>query len=664
MMFRPAIIFCSVLVFAGGAAGRDVSGRAIASIRTLKQMSLDELTNLDITSVSRVAEPYHEAAAALAVVTEEQIRRSGATTLPETLRGVPGLHVARRNASSWAVSARGFSSVNSEKLLVLSDTRSIYTPLVSGVQWDVQDYLLGDIERIEVIRGPGASLWGSNAVNGVINITSKHAADTHGTLVEATAGTEERARIAARHGDQVGDVHYRVFGTFSKRDDTFSTRGRSDAWEIGHVGFRTDWGSSSTDEFTVQGDIYAGEVEQLSPSIQVGTRPSPPLPWEASVAGGNVLGRWRRWLTADSDIQIRAYYDRTHRDDPSFTDDLDTFDFDLQHRFIPVARHELVWGLNYRYTVNRNRGKGVFELRPESSTDQLVSAFVQDKISFGAVAVTVGTKAEQNDFSGFELQPSLRAAWDVTDRQTIWAAVSRAARIPTRLERDIFVAANDPNGPVVARLLGNRDFEAEELTAYELGYRWRASSAVHLDVSVFENTYDDLASMEIGDPFVEASGRTIVPIMSRNLSEGRARGVETMVTCTPTEWWRLAVSHSYLDLEISPGGQDANRGEFYEGATPRHQFAVSSYLTLPGGFELDAHYRSIGAIRRLPEDSTGAGIAGYDELDLRVSWLVLDGLQLSVVGQNLLHKRHVEFGGPNARGAIERGVYGKVELSF
>jgi iron complex outermembrane recepter protein len=668
MPTHPALLpfrFFAVL----GACGTTLAAGSggIVGLSGLKQMSLDELMNVQVTSVSRTAEPYREAAAALTVITEEQIRRSGATNLPDALRWVPGLHVARQNSNVWAVSSRGFSSVNSEKLLVQSDTRSIYTPLFSGVLWDVQDYLLADIERIEVIRGPGAAMWGANAVNGVINITTKNAADTHGTRLEAGTGTDELAMVSARHGSQTrGGVHYRVFGKYSERDSTRSSAGRSDDWQFGHLGFRADWTSSAQDDFTLQSDVYQGDIGQLAPATSIAGRPAPTGDLETRVAGGNLLGRWRRRIDENSDLQFRTYYDRTHRDDPTFKDDLDTIDLDLQHRFVPAIHHELMWGLNYRYTSNRNEGKGVFAVRPSSSQDHLFSAFVQDRIAWRDVLrVTLGTKVEHNDFSGFEIQPSVRAAWDITERNTLWAAVSRAARIPTRLERDIYIDVGNPAANPVTRLLGSRDFESEKLLAYELGYRWRAAAILQVDLSLFENRYDGLASLEIGSSFTDPTdGRTVRPIVNRNLTDGHIRGLETLLMFSPFEQWRLSASYSYLEVSLDSPGLDLNRSEFYDGATPRHQFALGSYLNLPGGFELDAHFRRHSPIRRMPPVSTGQGIPAYSELDLRLSWRASPRMRISLVGQNLLHDRHVEFGTPAARGPIRRGISAKVVWGF
>lgn len=639
-----------------------------SSARVLKSLSLEELMDVEVTSVSRIEESLGGAAAAIAVVTNEDIRRSGATSIPEALRMVPGMHVARRNSNSWAVSSRGFSSINSEKLLVLSDTRSIYTPLVSGVQWDVQDYLLEDIERVEVIRGPGAALWGSNAVNGVINITTKSAKDTQGLYLEGSTGTEDQAIAGMRHGGTIGESGYfRVFARYFDRDETFhANRERSDDWRLGHVGFRGDWEKSEEDTWTLQGDMYRGNIGQLGPAVSIIGRQGPQGDLNTDVSGGNVLGRWRHTISADSDWQFRAYYDHTRRDDPSFLDELDTIDLDFQHRWTLARRHELLWGLNYRYTDNSNDGRIIFALEPTSAQDNLFSGFVQDQISLlDSLRLTLGTKLEHNDFSGFEVQPSVRMAWDVAPSQTAWASVSRAVRVPTRLERDIAIDVSNPAGNPIVRLLGNEDFDAEKLIAYELGYRWQALQSLSVDVALFHNRYEGLASLEFGAPFIDPrDGRTVLPIVNENLTDGHSQGLEALLTFTPLPAWRLSASYSYVDLSLDPRGQDLNRGRFLEGATPEHQLGLRSFLDLPAGFQLDAQFRYSDAIQSNPQLETGAHIDAYSELDLRLAWRGWRQIELSLVGQNLLHDRHLEFGTPQTRGEMERSVYGKVAWSF
>jgi iron complex outermembrane receptor protein len=650
-------------------AGVISCGPAFASnadpLAELKRMSVEELLNVEVTSVSRREEGIRNAAAAIAVLTREDLRRSGATSMPEALRMVPGLHVARRNSSSWAVSARGFSAVTSEKLLVQSDTRSIYTPLFSGVSWDVQNYLLTDIERVEVIRGPGAALWGSNAVNGVINIITRSARDTHGSHAELAVGSFERFDVGGRYGGETaGGKHFRVFGRYFDRAATQNTVvGTDDSWNMGHVGFRADWDEGATSSWTLQGDAYSGAIGQLEPAVLVLGRPGPEGRLGVDVSGGNVLGRWRHQTTGGSDVQLRAYYDVTQRDDPSFEDTLQTFDIDLQQRLNPVHGHEIVWGGAFRLTSNRNRSGGIFALSPEDSEDQLWSGFIQDQMALSdALTLTVGTKVEHNDFSGVEWQPSVRLSWIASRTHSLWAAVSRAVRVPTRLERDVAIDASDPAGNPVVRLLGNPDFGSERLNAFEAGYRWQPREDLAFDLAAYYNDYDRLASLELGTPFIDATtGQTVIPVLNENLTAGRARGVELLAEWTPVDAWRLSASYSHVDLELASAGLDANRGVWLDGSTPRSQFGLRSLLTLGRRFDFDAQFRHHTRIRRIPLEVSGAGIAGYSELDLRLGWLATPQWTFSLVGQNLLHAEHPEFGRIETRGELERAAYLKAE---
>jgi iron complex outermembrane recepter protein len=642
-----------VLGWAASAAAQQ--DPTVASLRTL---SLEELGKLVVTSVSKVEEMRADAAAAVTVITSEDIRRSGATTIPGLLRLVPGLHVARQTSNIWAVSSRGFSSPSSEKLLVLTDTRSLYTPLYSGVFWDAQDLMLEDVARIEVIRGPGAALWGSNAVNGVINITTKDAAETQGLYLATSGGNEERFAVNARYGGRLGSkAYYRVSGRFSDRDSTFTTGSQRDDWQLGRGGARIDWYASATDTVTVQGDFYGADVGRLSPSISVANRPPPAGLLRTDVSGGNVLGRWTRRSPAGSETQVRVYYDRTHRNDPSFRDDLDTVDADLQHRSPLPRGQELTWGANYRATTNRNQGKGVFALEPASSDDQVVSGFVQHHIDLArTVRVTTGTKLEHNDFSGADIQPGVRAAWRPLAAHTVWGAVSRAVRTPTRLERDIAVDVQTLPGNLVVRLLGNRAFDAERLIAFETGYRWQHATWLLVDLAAYHNRYRGLASLEQGTRFTSGA-QIVVPIVNENLTDGTSSGLEASISVAPSTWWRLTANSTTTSLDLTAHGRDLNRGVWLDGATPKHQLLLRSQVDLGTDVDLDAQLRHASAIRRLPTIMTGAGIAGYAELDVRVAWRPSRGFELALVGQNLLHDHHPEFGAPGARGEIERGVY-------
>jgi iron complex outermembrane receptor protein len=635
---------------------------ASASLDALKQMSVEELMNVEVTSVSRNEEPLRDAAAAIAVITRDMLRRSGAQTIPDSLRMIPGIHVGQQTASSWAVGARGFSSVTSEKLLVLSDTRSIYTPLFSGVLWDVQDYLLEDIERIEIIRGPGAALWGANAVNGVINITTRSARDTHGKYLEAGSGSFDRVRIAARYGGETaGGVHYRIFGKYLDRDETRHVApDTDDEWRLGHIGIRTDWEGSQRDAFSIQADAYSGDVGKLAPSIMITGRDNPQGELNTKISGGNVLARWRHSSSDASDLQLRAYYDYTRRDDASFLDTLHTFDIDFQQRFAAFARHEILWGASYRLTSNRNLSGGVFAVEPETSDDHLLSGFIQDQITLAdSLRLTLGTKLEDNDFSGFELQPSVRVAWSPRADQTLWSAVSRAVRTPTRLERDIAIEITPPGSNPVGLLRGNDDFDAERLIAYEAGYRWQPLSNVSFDFALFYNDYDRLASLELDAPFIAADGRTVFPIVNKNLTSGRTRGAEIQFEWSPVAQWRLTANYTHLDMSLTPSGADNNRGEWLEGSTPRSMAGVRSWLALGKRFEIDTQYRYQSRIRAMPVVVTGDGIDAYSEIDLRVGWRASDHWEFALMGQNLLHDEHVEFGPPASRGILERTIYFK-----
>lgn len=641
---------------------------AAAQLQELKQLSIAQLANVEVTSVTRAPQPLSKSAAAVAVVTSGEIARSGADNIPEAIRYVPGLDVAQVTASEWAVSSRGFASVNSPDLLVLSDGRSIYTPLFSGVFWDVQDYLMQDIDRIEVIRGPGAALWGSNAVNGVINIITKSAKDTQGAWMEAGTGTEERALAAAQYGGEAGNgVYYRVYGKYQDHAAEDHPPGSSaDGWRLGHLGFRTDWQADSADALTVQGDVYDGRIGEVSPAVTIIGRPGPQGPLRVGVSGGNILGRWRHTMSADSNFELRLYYDYTHRNDPTFVDDLGTLDLDFKEQ-LPLGRSQAItWGITGRTMHDRNRGRGVFALRPPTARDNLVSGFVQDQISLPhAVHVTLGTKLEHNDFSGFEVQPSVRAAWSPTRRQTVWGAVSRAVRVPTRIERDVSIAATNPAGNPVIMLLGNRAFHSEEVLAFELGYRVRPTSDLSLDLAAFRNRYTGLASMELGTPFLDpATGQTIIPLMDRNLVDGHSTGLEGLAMYSPAGWWRLSVDYSYIDMQLTPLGADLNRERFFAGSTPRNQFGVQAWLDLPHEVELYGGLRALSAVRTLPEVVNGTGDPGYQELDLNAIWHATAHLTVSLQGRSLLHATHIEFGGPNERSAIRRSVFGRLTWHF
>ncbi|MGH8318835.1 MAG: TonB-dependent receptor plug domain-containing protein [Steroidobacteraceae bacterium] len=635
---------------------------AANQVNQLKQLSIEQLTNVVVTSVTRGPQPLSQAAAAVAVVTSDQIESSGAMSVPEAIRYVPGINVAQMTASQWAVSSRGFASVNSPDLLVLSDGRSIYTPLFSGVFWDVQDYLMQDIDRIEVIRGPGAALWGSNAVNGVINIITKPAEDTQGAWLETGGGSEEDALTAAQYGGETGDqVYYRVFAKYQNHAPEDYPGATSDGWHLGHVGFRTDWKADSADAFTVQGDAYDGRIGELTTANIIG-QPGPQGPLVVGVSGGNVLAHWQHAMSETSDYEVRIYYDYTHRNDPAFTDDLGTLDLDFLEHLPLGAIQKLTWGVTGRTMEDIDHGKGIFALNPPDARYNLASGFLQDEVSLPhAVRLTLGTKLEHNDFSGFEVQPSVRAAWDLSDTQTLWGAVSRAVRVPTRIEQDEDIDAANPAGNSVVALLGNRNFHAEQVLAFELGYRWRPLPNLSLDLASFRNRYTGLESLEPGTPFLDTvTGQTIIPILAENLIDGHSTGLEGLAQYSPVAWWRLSVNYSYMQMSLTPLGDDLNRNRFYAGATPRNQAGMQSYFYLPHNVEVYGGLRVLSAIDTLPEIVNGTGDPGYQELDLNAIWRASRHLTLSLEGSGLLHASHVEFGAPYERSAIKRSVFGRL----
>lgn len=613
----------------------------IIPLEVLKGKSIEELLALQVTSVSRKPEKLSEAASAITVITQEDIHRSGATSLPQALRLAPNLQVAQVDAHQWAISARGFNSTTANKLLVLIDGRSVYTPLFSGVFWDVQDTFLEDVDRIEVISGPGATLWGANAVNGVINILTKSARDTQGLLLYGGGGTEERAFGGVRYGGQLGtNAYYRIYAKYFNRDETPLPHGADgqDDWQMGQSGFRVDWYPGEVNQLTFQGDGYGGAINQLANG-------------DIRVAGGNLLGRWSHTISDESDLKVQLYYDRTHRGIPNtFAEDLDTYDFDLQHRFPLGERQDIVWGLGYRLSEDRVDNTANLAFLPARLSFQIFSAFVQDEIMLvrDRLRLTLGSKFEHNDFSGFEFQPSGRLSWTVTSRQTLWAAISRAVRTPSRIDQDFFVPGNPPFG-----LAGGPKFVSEELLAYELGYRVQPLKQLSASVAAFYNDYDNLRSLEPGPPVTIANGLT-----------GEAYGAELAANYQLTSWWRWQAGYTYLQkyIRLKPGSMDFNQARG-EGSDPEQQFSVRSSMDLPGNVTLDGTLRYVDILHNIANGVRGA-VPSYVELDVRLSWTPVKNLELSVVGQNLLDRQHPEFGFPTSRHEIERGVFGKVTWRY
>jgi iron complex outermembrane receptor protein len=610
-----------------------------SSPELLKKLSVEELMNVVVTSVSRRAEPLSHAASAIQVVTQDDIRRSGATSLPEALRLASNLQVAQIDSRQWAISARGFNSSTANKLLVLIDGRTVYTPLYSGVFWDVQDVPLTDIDRIEVISGPGSTLWGANAVNGVINVITKRPQDTQGLVAVGGGGTGLRGFGSASYGGAVGgNVRYRVYGKGFDRDATALPTGldATDDWQMGQGGFRVEWESSEVNRFTLQGDAYGGQMGQ-------------PIGSDVAVNGGNVLGKWSRTLSATSDVRVRLYFDRTHRDIPGvFAEDLNTYDVELQHRALLGRRHNLVWGLNYRLLDDHVRNSPSLAFLPAHDVDHRFGGFLQDEVMLvpDRLTIALGAKVEHSDFVGFEIQPSGRVNLRLGRSGTVWGAVSRALRAPSRVDRQLFAPGQPPYF-----LAGGPDFRSEEELAYELGYRLQ-HRALMMSLATFYNRYEGLRSIEQVNP------PAAVPVVIGNGVDGESYGAELTAEYRVANAWRVRAGYTEMRVNLwaKPTSTDASAGS-NESHSPDRQFSLNSSVDLPLDLRVDTGLRSVGEIanQQLP---------GYTELDARLTWSPTSQLDLSLVGQNLLHRRHAEFGTPATRREIERGVQGAVQWHF
>jgi iron complex outermembrane receptor protein len=525
--------FCAFIGPLAAAALRAADATApLPPTVVLKKMSVEELMEIEVTSVSRRPEKLLDASAAIQVITHQDIRRSGATSLPEVLRLAGNLNVAQKNAHDWGISARGFNTELANKLLVMIDGRTVYTPLFSGVFWNVQDSLLEDIDQIEVISGPGGTLWGANAVNGVINITSKSAKETLGGYVEAGAGSEFEAFGAVRYGGAVGTkAYYRVYAMSSQRDDGIYRNGNpaSNGWHMQRGGFRIDAEPTTAAALTLQGDLYGGQQKVAAGGTM-------------EVGGGNVLGRWSHRFSPESDLRLQAYFDSTHLVNPMprtafapaglLTDDLDTYDLDFQHRFTLVGSHHIVWGLGYRHTQDKVKNAPGTGFRPAHLSQDLFSGFLQDEIALRpGLSFTFGSKLEHNDYTGRETEPSARLQWKFAADQTLWTAISRAVRTPSRIDRDFFQPTNLPATLPQAILMGSPTFASETVVAYEAGYRIQAGTHFAASASLFYNQYDHLRSTTPSRP-------VILPLVFQNNLEGSTQGLEFTATWRLSDAWR------------------------------------------------------------------------------------------------------------------------------
>ncbi len=659
---RTTVLACAALALARPGIAQ-VAATPDPTVSELKKLSVEELMDIEVTSVSKQPEKLLDAASAIQVITNEDILRSGASSIPEALRLADNLDVARQNSHDWNISARGFNTDLANKLLVLVDGRTVYTPLFSGVFWDVQDYLLADLDRIEVISGPGGTLWGANAVNGVINITTKNAKDTQGGLIETGGGTDLQGFAAARYGGKLApDVYFRVYAKYFDRANEGTARGKdaTDGWNMSRGGFRIDSTASPQNPLTLQGDLYSGDEDVTTGGT-------------GRVSGGNLLGRWTHTLAPDSDLSLQLYYDRTHLASPkpsngfvpagTLTDDLDTYDLDFQYRF-PVGRsHRLIWGLGYRFTRDDVGNAPSLVFLPARLDQRLFSGFVQDEIALApSLTLTLGSKLEHNDYTGVEVEPGTRLQWNFADRRMLWAAVSRAVRTPSRIDRDL----QEPTGlpaPFPSSILnGGPDFRSETVVAYELGYRAELGAKLSGSLSFFFNDYDHVRSTTPAPLTATSFG---FPLVFQNNLEGETHGAELSFTYQMREGWRLHGGYTLLreHLHVKPGQVDFSHG-LNETADPGQQFSLRSSVDLPRNVELDSGLRWVDTLHNNNGPNPGT-VPGYFELDVRLGWHPTRSLELSLVGQNLLHDHHPEYGFPGpAREEIQRSVYGKATWRF
>lgn len=608
------------------------------STGSLKQLSVEELMNVEVYSASRYLEPTQTSPSAIYVLTGEDIRRSRATSVPEVLRLVPGVQVGRVDANKWAVSMRGFNSREANKLLILVDGRSIYDPLFSGMLWESQDFMMEDIDRIEVVRGPGGTLWGANAFNGVINIITRNARDTQGALGALSVGNEEEYTAAARYGwqpteNQAARVYVKAF----ERDTGFSENvSPYDASRMRRGGVRWDWNDQASNQLSLSADLFIADT---------GIRETPTFVQDVTHRGRNVLARWNHQFSPANSIQAQVYYDHVDYESFGFTQGRDTYDLELQQNLRAGSRHLFIWGAGQRAMRDSTRSglSGLVDVLPLHRADEITTVFAQDTISVvrERVNLTLGVKYEQTDYAPSEWLPNVRIAYTPNAEQTFWASVSKATRVPSRLESDL-TAFN------VLRL--GSQYGAEHVRAYEAGHRWLISPRFWYDVAVFYNDYDDLRSGEAGGPL-------------RNFMYGNSSGIEVALRWEPAENWRIDTAYTYLSMSLGldpASTSDPAQLAYIEGLGARNQVSMRFAFDLSRAVQIDSTVRYVGRLASL-------NYPDYTELDVGFTWASASQVELSLVGQNLLQAHHPEqdFAFSSSMGTeAQRGVYGKVIWQF
>ena len=642
-----------------------------SSPETLKGLSLEELSNLEVTTPSKEPTSAFRSPVAIYVITNEDIRRSGATSIPEALRLAPGVEVARIDGNKWAIGIRGFGSRLSRSVLVVIDGRSVYTPLFAGTYWEVQDTLLEDIDHIEVIRGPGGTIWGPNAVDGVINIITKNTKDTQGAYSSVGGGNLEQGAANARYGGDNGKgFSWRIYGkAYTRGPEYHYDHDNFDDWRGAQSGLRMDW-TSGRDSVTLQGDIYRQEDgERVGFSTY-----TPPVTenvdGNAELSGGNLLARWTRTFSEGNDLQIQTYYDQTNRHEPNFGENRYTFDVDLVARTKAGSRHHLNYGLGARASEgNFQEVSSGLVFYPFHKLDYLFSGFFQDNISLidSKLTLSAGTKVLRTNYTGFTFEPSARLMWTPTEKHTFWASYTHAVRTPSDGEEDFYLSSylGATNGLLIyARFNANKNFAPEQLNGYEFGYRTLVGKNFYIDFAGFWNNYHDLFSQDLAGPIAlettlpfpenpEPPPHALIPAQFQNDLYGRTTGGEIAPEWRPTGFWRLRGSYSFLNMNLNKAAGTALGGTpaSVVGSSPRHEIGAQSSFDFWKRLQLDLTYRYVSA---LPAENAGA----YSTGDVRVAWHFKSGFELSVGGANLLQPRHVEYGAdPGGSVAIIRNVY-------
>jgi len=658
------------------------------SIEQYLNMPFEELLSLEVTSVSKKKQPVNEVAAAVFIITQDDIKRSGVTSIPEALRMAPGIQVSRMDSNRWAITSRGFASQYTNKLLVMIDGRTVYTPSYSGVDWDAQDTLMEDIERIEVIRGPGATIWGANAVNGIINVITKKTNKTIGGIVVAGAGNEEKAFTSLRYGTELNETtDARVYFKYNKRDSSYAVKSYAptlkdagDDWKSIHGGFRLDSQISEKDKWIIQGDVYQVDTNQI---LNLSQDPSNPanaalapfflaenITDESNSSGWNILTKWEHNFSEYNQAHLQFYFDHTERSEIFVGQQHDTLDIDFQHQFKMLPNHDVIWGLGYRHIKDDFDNTFATSFEPSNRNIHLYSGFIQDEIILvpNTLRLTMGTKIEYNHYTDYEIQPSIRLVWLANKRNTLWTAISKAARTPSRMENSgkittAVIPLPPTFDPFILSILGNEEFKSESLLSYEFGYRTQPQENLSFDLALFYHDYDDLQSFELVSPMAPISNQFFA-----NKLTAHSYGLELSMDWYVKEWWRLQSNYSFINVsaKLDNDSTEPNITDLHsEGSSPKHQISIRSMMDLNNQISLDMWFYHVSQLKKTSLTLTGS-VPAYNSFNIRVAWQPLKNLELSLVGQNLTDSHHPEFISEPflTQSEVERSIYGQIRWSF